>query len=63
MMYNTPNIFVSGFDVNSFLLRVVLIPKLNTIDVSRQYLVFGVQYRREKYVKVHITQKSQCFTI
>ncbi len=28
--------FVSGFDVNSFLLRLVLIPKLETIDVSRQ---------------------------
>ena len=27
---------MSGFDVNSFLLRVVLIPKLNTIDVSLQ---------------------------
>jgi hypothetical protein len=30
------SIFLSGFDVNSFLLRVVLIPKSNTIDVSRQ---------------------------
>ena len=52
---------MSDFDVNSFLLRVVLIPKLNTIDASRQYfLEYSIL---ERYVKVHITQNSQCFTI
>jgi hypothetical protein len=30
--HNSFDLFLSGFDVNNFLLRVVLIPKLNTIQ-------------------------------
>ena len=56
---NILSYFLVRLKIHSFLLRVVLIPKLNTSDVPPKFSEYSSV---ERYVKVDITQNYQCLT-